>query len=117
MAHCPSCGRHLMRTHRRPLEKLIYSDTFRCPKCDRRVRRLHQPVDATLTFFFSRYTHCIRCGAPGVYRMAKRDRVDSVSKKLASQLFHLTGAPLNKCPACRLQYYDWRPIDPNQRAE
>lgn len=113
MPDCPTCGRHLARTHRNALQRLIYRETFRCPKCRGRVSRLHQPLDSAITFYFSRYTHCIRCGNPKVHRVSRRDRVDSVSPKLASRILHLTGAPLNKCPACRLQYYDWRRVEPD----
>jgi hypothetical protein len=69
---------------------------------------MHAPVEARLTFLFSRRTHCIRCGTADVHRLSKRDRIDSVSNSLASWLMRLSGAPLNKCPSCRLQYYDWR---------
>ena len=34
---------------------------------------------------------------------------DWMSKHPLSWMFRLLGAPLNKCPSCRLQYYDWRP--------
>jgi hypothetical protein len=98
-----------MRTHRTPLERLIYSDVFRCRKCDLRTKRVHRALRVNSTFFFSRHTHCIRCGTPNVQRIHKRDRVDTFSRHPASRLLHLTGAPINKCAACRLQYYDWRP--------
>jgi len=88
---------------------------FRCTKCGHALKRLHPIVDANLSFVFSRYTRCIRCGTPRVQRLKKRDRIDSMSKNLTSQLLRLTGAPLNKCPACRLQYYDWRPPQPGVR--
>ena len=82
-------------TRRRNLiRKLVYSDTF-------------------IEFVFSRHTHCIRCGTARVRRQVKRDRVDWVSKHPFRLLFRLTGAPCNKCDACRLQYYDWRsPVPP-----
>jgi hypothetical protein len=102
-----------MRTHRTRLQRLVYSDVFRCSKCGQRSRRVHTSLAATLTFFFSRHTHCIRCGTERVHRMQKRDRIDSVSKNLASRLLHLSGAPLNKCIGCRLQYYDWRTPEPS----
>ena len=60
------------------------------------------------SFYLSRYTSCIRCGNVDVRRVATLDLVDSRSKHIWSLLFRLAGAPLNKCDACRLQYYDWR---------
>ena len=61
---------------------------------------------------FSRCSHCIRCGSSRVHRLTKRDRVDAMSRHVFSLIQLLTFAPLNKCVACRLQYYDWRPPNP-----
>jgi hypothetical protein len=115
MPVCPRCGHHLVRTHRTALQKLLYSDTFRCTSCRLRVRNLHRIFNLNFAFYTSRYTHCIRCGTPRVERLAKRDRIDSLSHHPASALFHITGAPLKRCPSCRLQYYDWRPPVPEYR--
>src|SRR6266542_1368572 len=115
MPEAPSCAHHLVRTHRRPLQKLVFSEVFRCTKCGADVKRLHPILDLELSFVFSRYTRCIRCCTPRVQRLKKRDPIDSVSMHITSQLLRLTGAPLNKCPACRLQYYDWRPPQPDVR--
>src|ERR1700681_625462 len=107
MAECPNCGKHLMRSHRTPAKKLLYADVLRCTKCGNRMKRLHSIVDASVSFFFSRYSHCIRCGTPDVDRLKKQDRIDSVSRHPASFLLALTGAPLNRCSSCRLQYNVW----------
>jgi uncharacterized protein with PIN domain len=108
MPNCPNCAKHMTRTHRTPVQKLVYSDIFRCTKCGHRLNRLHASLGATFTFAFSRHTHCIRCGTPNVHRLKKRDRIDSVSRHPASLLLALTGAPFNRCASCRLQYHDWR---------
>ena len=97
-----------MRSHRTAAQKIFFSDVFRCSRCGYRRKRVHPVVDANLAFVFSRYTRCIRCGSERIERLKKRDRIDSVSKNLVSRLLRLTGAPVNKCPSCRLQYYDWR---------
>ena len=108
MPRCPFCARSLTRSHRRLLEKLIYADAFRCSKCGRRTARLYPRLAVMLTFVFSRFTHCVQCGSARVQRTSRRDHVDTPSRNLASRLLGLTGAPLNKCPACRVQYRDWR---------
>ena len=94
---------------------MLYSDVFRCPQCHRTTRRLRAGLRVTLTFYFSRFTHCIRCGSARIELMDRRDHIDSLSHHPYSGLLRLTGAPLKKCPACRLQYYDWRPIVPDER--
>ena len=102
-----------MREHRRSLEKLIYTDIHRCTKCGYRLTWLRLVRRGNLKFVFSRYTRCIRCGTAYVQRSSKRDRIDSVSKNLLSRILFVSGAPVNKCVACRLQYYDWRPPRPD----
>ena len=97
-----------MRTHRTVLQKLVYSDIFRCTKCGRRVSLVRSAQSVTLTFLLSRQSHCIRCGTTNVQRLKKRDRIDSVSHHPVSLLLALTGAPFNRCTRCRLQYHDWR---------
>ena len=101
-----------MRTHRTSVQKMIYTDVFRCTKCGYRLAWGRPVLRGTFRFIFARYTHCIKCGSGAVHRLTKLDRVDSVSKSLASRILRLSGAPLNKCVACRLQYYDWRPPNP-----
>ena len=116
MPECSSCGRHLMRAHRGTIQKLLYMDVFRCTKCGNRLKRMHPVLRSNVQFCCSRYTRCIRCGTFDVHRLSKRDRVDTMSRHPASWFFRLLGAPLAKCTACRLQYYDWRPFKPGARS-
>jgi hypothetical protein len=108
MLQCPGCAKHMMRVHRSLMQKALYSDIFRCTRCDRRLNRVRPIVSATALFTFARHSHCIRCSTPDVERLKKRDRVDSLSHHPASILLALTGAPFNRCSACRLQFHDWR---------
>jgi hypothetical protein len=108
MPRCVECGRRLTRTRRTLQQKAFFADVFRCERCGYRLNRWRSPKGVTFTFIFSRYSHCLQCGTPNVHRMTKRDRVDSVSRHMLSILLGLSGAPLNKCTACRLQYHDWR---------
>jgi uncharacterized protein with PIN domain len=117
MTQCPRCESRLRRTHRTAFQRTLYSDAFVCRECGYRTARLRPFIRVNATFLFSRHTHCIRCGTARVHRLSKRDRVDSISKHLFSLLQHLTFAPINKCIACRLQYYDWRPPPPHSHAE
>ena len=110
MPDCPSCRKPLERRHRTLVEKLLYRDAFRCAACAREVRRLGALGSVRASFYLSRYTRCIRCSSHRVRRQKHRDRIDFMSRRVISLVLRLTGAPLNRCPACRLQYYDWRPI-------
>lgn len=110
MPHSPDCGTRLFRVHRTPLEKLVYSEAFRCDACGERVRYAHRVLGVTAAFYLSAYTRCVRCATFDVRRGARLDRVDSVSKHPLSVIQRLLGAPINRCFACRLQYFDWRPL-------
>ncbi len=90
--------------------RALYADTFRCRHCGFESRRVRQGLGALVTFVFSRYSRCIQCGTLDVQRLAKPDRVDWMSRHPLSLLMYVTGAPLNRCSPCRLQYHDWRPI-------
>jgi predicted nucleic acid-binding Zn ribbon protein len=111
MTQCPTCGQRLHRRHRKRLEKLFYTDIYLCRKCGGtfKVRRLLPHLNPRL----APYTHCVRCGTFDVHRVVKRDRIDPVSNSPSTWVHRFTGAPLYKCIACRLQYYDWRPLHPN----
>jgi len=114
---CPHCGTQVVRTHRSAVERLIFSEIFQCPRCKSVIHRRRPELLIEHWFLASPYTRCIRCRTFDVHRVAKRDVIDSMSWKITSVLFRLTGAPLVKCTACRLQYYDWRPVHPPSRHE
>jgi len=109
MPKCRFCGLSVVRVHRRAVEKILYAEAFRCRGCGRRSHRLHRKLAIPL-WFFSPHTRCGCCGTADVRRLSKRDRVESVSRSFVSRIQQLTGAPLNWCAACRLQFYDWRPL-------
>src|SRR4029079_4477488 len=104
MPGCPECGRDLMRRHRKATQRIWYAEAFSCPGCDYQVKRMRPMFRSNLAFLASRHSCCVKCGTMNVHRMAKRDRIDTLSHNLFSWIFRLTGAPLTKCSICRLQY-------------
>ena len=110
---CPKCGKDMMRTHRTRLQRVLYSVAFECPRCHIGLGWHHAFLARQLVrwrFVFSRHSRCIRCAAYTVYQIDRRDHVDAVSREPLALVQRLLGAPIKKCPACRLQYYDWRPV-------
>ena len=97
-----------MRSHRSLLQRILYAEKFSCRKCGYELNALHAGIRGTLSFFSSKHSQCLACGNRGVQRLSKRDRIDSMSRHPFSLLIGLTGAPINRCPICRLQYRDWR---------
>ena len=116
MPQCATCTRPLVRVHRSFLERLLYADAFECRSCRRRIRRLHPGISVRYNFFVSTHARCVNCGTAKVQRVAKRDLLDGLTGHPVSQLQRLTFAPLNRCAACRLQFYDWRPVAPKKSA-
>ena len=88
-----------------------------CSKCGYRARTWRLPFEKTATFVFARYSRCIQCGSYRVRRLPGRDRIDSRSTHPLSVLLALTMAPFYHCNPCRLQYHDWRPVNPSAEAE
>ena len=109
---CPRCGKPLERVRRSLAGRLLFRRVLRCPACGFQVRSWRRPFEATRTFAFSRYTHCVQCGSPRVRKLPARDRIDRMSFHPLSVLLALTFAPIYHCNPCRLQYRDWRGIEP-----
>src|ERR1700693_4157808 len=118
---CRGCGGSMTRSHRRLLEKAVYSDAFACSRCKLRLGWHHPFLFFLLRqfrFVFSSYARCVRCGKQeSVSRLEKRDYIDSVSKNPLALFQLLLGAPINRCSPCRLQFYDWRPPRPGSSTE
>ena len=118
---CPDCGGGMSRTHRRRLEKAVYSDAYVCSRCKTRVGWYYPSLLFFLVqfrFMFSWYSRCVRCGRQeSVSRLEKRDHIDSVSKNPLALFQRLLWAPVHRCSPCRLQFYDWRPPRPSSSTE
>jgi hypothetical protein len=109
----------MVRIHRASIQKLIYSECFKCLECKlnlARQRLLLQHFHSSLSFIFSRHSRCPQCRSTAVHRLPKRDHIDSLASNPLGLVQALVRAPLNKCPPCRLQFYDWRRPHPNNRA-
>ena len=112
---CPKCGSRVARVHRALFHKLLYSQRFKCLECEARTGRLRRVFAdqlSTLRFVFSKWTRCPRCESYGVYRLNQPDRIDSFTSNPVALVQVIVGAPKNKCPLCRLHYYDWRKPKP-----
>jgi hypothetical protein len=102
------CGGHLIKIHRSAIQKLFYSELYRCSVCGQTSAILPRWLLANFYVVFSLHSRCVRCGGHDVYRLDKHDRIDSLSKHPLSVLQGLLLAPLLKCPHCRLQFHDFR---------
>ncbi len=113
MLRCTQCRGEVGRRPRTRLQRLVYSGVFRCRSCDLRIAMLHPFLQHQIVygeFLFSFYTRCVRCAIHTVTPLKKRDHIDPVTKNPLGLFQRLLGAPLKHCEACRLQYYDWRPV-------
>ena len=109
---CPHCAHQMERVHRTFFQRLMYTDVYVCHGCESRLVWYYQFLNRQILhwrFVFSLHSHCVRCGTNDVRTLRKRDLVDPLSKHVLGRVQWLLGAPLKWCPACRVQYYDWRP--------
>jgi len=95
----------------------MFRKVMKCSTCGYHARAWRLPFDRTTTFVFSRYSRCIQCGSYRVRRLPGRDRIDGRSTHPLSVLLALTLAPFYHCNPCRLQYHDWRSVQPSDQAE
>jgi hypothetical protein len=63
---------------------------------------------------FQRYTHCPQCGTSRLTKRAKFDLIDRQSKNLLRRILALFDAPIYHCTFCRLQFRDYRGLNPNR---
>lgn len=104
---CPKCDGVLVRTRRKTLEKLIFSHTFRCRNCSRKVRESYLQTN-----LFGEFAVCPRCENPVPDRRTRPDRVDSMLNTPIRFLHRIMGGKLYHCVFCRLQFYDVRSLRP-----
>jgi len=102
---CDKCGGPVRRSHRRGIEKIVYSSIFKCPECKSRIK-----VSLLGPGLFGKHAQCPRCGDLEPIRRSNLDTVDSMSY-LPFGLFHrLFCGKLYHCLFCRMQFYDSRPL-------
>ncbi|MFN8065054.1 MAG: hypothetical protein U0P82_09680 [Vicinamibacterales bacterium] len=98
--------------HRTPFERLIYRRVQQCSGCGRRTGERRIPLQRELAFVRSSHACCVECGSFRVRRLTRRDGIDRMSRHPVSLLAALVGAPIYHCNPCRVQFHDWRPLDP-----
>ena len=103
-----------MRRTRTFFEKIVNRANFRCANCGAKwhVRR-------AIFAFMHRYCECPICDTRFLARLAKRDKIDKMSRHPIRWILGLVGAPIYHCTFCRYQFHDWRQLDPrriNRRA-
>lgn len=110
---CPKCtSGALERVPRSLVERFVYRRVLVCRKCGYRKPVRRMPFESETAFLVSAHTRCIQCGNLRVRRLPKRDMIDRMSAHPISVLAGLMRAPIYHCNPCRLQYHDWRPLDP-----
>jgi hypothetical protein len=104
---CPNCGGTTIRRHRRGFEKLIFSQTYRCRRCNIRFAKGYFNLG-----IFEKFASCPQCGNPAPDQRSRRDKVDSMLGGVVRLVHWALGGKLYHCVFCRLQFYDVRPLKP-----
>ena len=94
----------MQRSRRKPLERLVIAQAYRCAECRSRVR-----VTKWRSLLDRRYVCCPRCKGHDVQVLPRIDPVEHLDRHLHRFVHKWLGAPLFYCRFCRLQFFDRRP--------
>lgn len=84
------------------MERLLYSEVYRCEHCRERVRK------SRVDLRNAHYVKCPRCHSVDLSVLRRRDKIDAMRPGLVNFLSRLAGGKLYHCWFCRLQFYDLR---------
>ncbi len=107
MVTCPACGGLGKRRPRTFTERFINRSKLKCTQCDNVWFWKRVP--------FQKYTRCPQCGTARISKRTKYDKIDRKSKSLIRRFLGIFGAPIFHCTFCRLQFRDYRDLDPNRK--
>jgi hypothetical protein len=106
MLTCPDCGAVGKRRPRTFFERIVNRAKLKCGNCNT-VWYWHRVL-------FQRYTRCPDCGTSRLSKLSKYDQIDRKTKSFLRRSMVIFGAPIYHCTFCRLQFRDYRHLDPNR---
>jgi hypothetical protein len=112
MIGCPDCTTHSSRCRRSVIQKVYSRAAFRCDKCGS-TTHYYRPLFA----IFQRHCQCPVCHNRDVKELPGRDPLDRMHANPLRRLLILFGCPLYYCTFCRVQFRDWRPVEPRRSAK
>ena len=102
---CPCCGEAMRRSRRTLAERVLFAQAQCCTKCATRCR-----LSRWRSLRDSRYVSCPRCAGQNLRVFSRIDRIEGMQRNPLRWIERLLGAPLYYCAACRLQFFDVRPL-------
>lgn len=107
MQHCPVCAGLGKRRPRSFVERLFTRAKLRCSSCN--------AVWYWRRYFFQKHAQCPECGTSRLSKLRKYDKIDRISESVLRRSLALFGASIYHCTFCRLQFRDYRGLNPNRR--
>lgn len=106
MFTCPECAGIGKRRPRTFIERFSSRAKLVCSSCGNvwHWRRI----------LFQSHVQCPECGTGRLSKLSKYDRIDRKSDSFLRRSLALFGAPIYHCTFCRLQFRDYRSLDPNR---
>lgn len=96
------------RRRRQLIEKLFAGAAHFCQSCGAKWYTYRSLFAA-----FQRYTQCPSCRNRELTRLDRIDKLDNMSRNPLRRLLTAFGCPLYHCGYCRMQFRDWRGLDPD----
>jgi DNA-directed RNA polymerase subunit RPC12/RpoP len=62
-----------------------------------------------------KHVRCPDCGTNRLSKLTKYDKIDRKSRSYLRRFLGMFGAPIYHCTFCRLQFRDYRGLDPKRR--
>lgn len=111
MQGCFKCGHRAIRRRRGFWEKVLRESCYHCDNCGTDWKEYRSFIA-----IFQRYVHCPRCYTYDLTKLSRRDKIDRMSSNPLRFLLLLVGAPLYHCTFCRMQFRDWRSLNPERQS-
>lgn len=66
---------------------------------------------------FQKFTQCPECGTSRLSKRSRYDKIDRKSDSFLRRFIGIFGAPIYHCTFCRVQFRDFRGLNPNSKSK
>jgi predicted RNA-binding Zn-ribbon protein involved in translation (DUF1610 family) len=107
MQHCPVCAGLGKRRSRTFVQRIFNRAKLRCTSCG--------AVWYWRRYLLQEHTLCPECGTSRLSKLRKYDKIDRKNSSFFRRFLAIFGAPIYHCTFCRLQFRDYRQLNPDRK--